>query len=257
MSKVTRFLNEHGILAIPLSILVICMAMPKSSGAYVALLMPLSIFSIGVIGFVRIRAWRQSGFLQRYSFPFVLHHKLRERHPKLSDSEIHQVLEGLRQFFFVCQLGSAVSKGVSFGMPSKVVDDAWHEFILMSREYTRFCDRAFGRYLHHTPAALSEESVKMGLWRTAYYLQTSSPNPAWATLYGLPLIFALDRVLSVEGGYFYDVDTFAALRPPPVKATDTDDALAYGAGVSFSSDGDGGGCGGDGGGGCGGGCGGG
>ena len=36
-------------------------------------------------------------------------------------------------------------------MPSKAVDEAWHEMILMTREYTEFCQRAFGRYLHHLP----------------------------------------------------------------------------------------------------------
>ena len=36
-------------------------------------------------------------------------------------------------------------------MPSKAVDEAWHEMILITREYTYFCERAFGRYLHHNP----------------------------------------------------------------------------------------------------------
>jgi hypothetical protein len=36
-------------------------------------------------------------------------------------------------------------------MPSRAVDDAWHEFILDSVAYTAFCDAAFGAYLHHTP----------------------------------------------------------------------------------------------------------
>ncbi len=36
-------------------------------------------------------------------------------------------------------------------MPSKIVDIAWHEFILRTREYTTFCHRAFGAYLHHSP----------------------------------------------------------------------------------------------------------
>lgn len=36
-------------------------------------------------------------------------------------------------------------------MPSQAVDEAWHEFILDSLSYTRFCDVAFGAYLHHTP----------------------------------------------------------------------------------------------------------
>jgi hypothetical protein len=35
--------------------------------------------------------------------------------------------------------------------PSALVDIGWHAFILHTREYTRFCYRVAGRYLHHAP----------------------------------------------------------------------------------------------------------
>ena len=35
--------------------------------------------------------------------------------------------------------------------PCKLVDEFWHQHILDSRNYNRFCARAAGRYLHHTP----------------------------------------------------------------------------------------------------------
>ena len=35
--------------------------------------------------------------------------------------------------------------------PPSAVDVAWHEMILQTREYTAFCERAFGGYLHHSP----------------------------------------------------------------------------------------------------------
>jgi hypothetical protein len=37
------------------------------------------------------------------------------------------------------------------GMPSKKVDDVWHQFILFTRDYFGFCDRFYGQYFHHTP----------------------------------------------------------------------------------------------------------
>ena len=33
----------------------------------------------------------------------------------------------------------------------ETVDPAWHAFMLHSQEYAAFCDRLFGRYLHHVP----------------------------------------------------------------------------------------------------------
>jgi hypothetical protein len=61
---------------------------------------------------------------------------------------MHLVMMGLKQYFQVCNLA-----GKQFvSMPSQVVDDAWHEFILFTRQYQIFCKGAFGRFLHHVPA---------------------------------------------------------------------------------------------------------
>lgn len=31
------------------------------------------------------------------------------------------------------------------------IDEMWHEFILVTKDYTEFCNRFFGKYLHHMP----------------------------------------------------------------------------------------------------------
>lgn len=206
-------------------------------------------------------------FLERYTFPFVLRDKLKERHPTLSDADVEQVLEGLRQFFGLCQHADAVQKGRSFGMPSKIVDDAWHELILMTREYARLCDGAFGGTLHHTPAALSAEPQRLGLLRTLQHL-SETPWKRWKTLNGMPLLFALDLALQVEGGFYYDAESFAALNKLRLetlgaggnKLIEHGGLLSCGGGGGGGDGGGGDGGGGDGGcggGGCGGGCGGG
>lgn len=35
--------------------------------------------------------------------------------------------------------------------PSKLIDEAWHTFMLFSREYTRYCQERFNQYIHHQP----------------------------------------------------------------------------------------------------------
>jgi hypothetical protein len=40
--------------------------------------------------------------------------------------------------------------------PSRRVDLVWHEFILFTRLYAKFCDTHFGRFIHHEPAALGQ-----------------------------------------------------------------------------------------------------
>ena len=74
---------------------------------------------------------------------------------------------GLRQFF----LAYLMSGKRYVSMPSQVADDLWHEFILYTRDYDAFCRRAFGVFLHHTPAVVLSEHRKSneGLRRVWWY----------------------------------------------------------------------------------------
>jgi hypothetical protein len=134
---------------------------------------------------------RRRAFIEGYEFPAALRAKLREK----LDNE-HQVigaLEGLRAWYLAC----LDARGETLGMPSRAVDVAWHEMILMTRTYHAFCDRAFGHYLHHSPEALMTESLDAGLART---------------LAAAPLLFAIDGELGVEDGYSWGARDIARLR---------------------------------------------
>ena len=56
---------------------------------------------------------------------------------------------GLRQWLRCA--GVALLDDKVIGMPSHAVDEAWHGFILCTARYARFCDDAYGRFLHHHP----------------------------------------------------------------------------------------------------------
>ena len=92
-------------------------------------------------------------------------------------------------------------------MPSQVIDDAWHEFILSTRIYEKFCAKALGSFLHHTPAeAMSTPTLAKGgikrAWRLACALDQINPkNPD-----RLPFIFALDGLLNIDNGFTYQLD---------------------------------------------------
>lgn len=40
--------------------------------------------------------------------------------------------------------------------PSKDVDEVWHNFILYTIEYAEFCQRYFGKFIHHVPKRRGE-----------------------------------------------------------------------------------------------------
>ena len=56
---------------------------------------------------------------------------------------------GLRQWLRCA--GAALRDGQVIGMPSRAVDESWHGFILCTALYARFCEAAYGRFLHHHP----------------------------------------------------------------------------------------------------------
>ncbi len=154
---------------------------------------------------------------------------------------------------------------------SQVADDLWHEFILYTREYDRFCRRAFGGFPHHTPAVVlgghrkKNEGLRRVWWYCCKYENIDPVHPR-----RLPLLFALDTKLNIPGGFVYHPQC-EALRRDGVAGTahcgadfsDSSidrssagfgDAGSDGSGHGGSSDGSGDGSGGgDGGGGCGGG----
>lgn len=64
---------------------------------------------------------------------------------------------GLRQWLRCC--APTLADRQTIGMPSHAVDEAWHGFILCTALYSVFCDRAYGRYLHHHPEGAAPYDV--------------------------------------------------------------------------------------------------
>lgn len=197
---------------------------------------------VGVPWFNSSRRLRRAEFIRTYRWPPGLLDRLSRKHPSLHRKETALVAHGLRHFF----LAYLMSGRQFVSMPSQVADDLWHEFILYTREYKSFCDKAFGAFLHHTPAVALGENQKDddGLWRVWWHCcREESINPRNPTR--LPLLFALDAKLKIPNGFVYQADG----EPWRKRKDNTDAGSCAGGGGGGSGTGDGGGCGG---GGCGG-----
>ena len=205
---------------------------------------------------------RRRQFIAQYAFPGGVAERLEKERPELSHVQRAQVMEGLRDWFQICREGLRQRAFVS--MPSTVVDDAWHEFILFTRDYIQFCEHAFGTYLHHSPAEGlgndAHDKLAVGLdrtWLVASDMEGIHPRAGER----LPRIFALDEMVGAAGGNVYSSDDFRTELAPLKKRGGLDSSIGAPAFVG-GSDGGGGhghGCGGSscgascGGGGCGGG----
>lgn len=153
-----------------------------------------------------LKAWETSArrqFVREASLPPFLAAKLQAAYPQLQPRDTDLVLRGLRQFF----MAHLRSDRSFVAMPSRLVDAAWHEFILHTQAYQQWCQAAFGGMLHHSPAEVLGRSAQRnnGLRRTWYWAcKEESINPRVPAR--LPLLFALDAKFGVEGGYRYVPD---------------------------------------------------
>ena len=152
---------------------------------------------------------RHQRFIAEFQFPAPLLARFTEEHEGAYSGDVDVVVDGLRQWFEVCRRA-----GNDFvAMPSEAVDAMWHEFILFTRAYGAFCDRAFGRFLHHTPTvalgaadpdvAIAEGQIRT--WLLACAVEDIDPDDPRR----LPWLFAADEQLGWAGGNRYNL---AAIR---------------------------------------------
>lgn len=166
---------------------------------------------------------RRAIYLESYPFPSTIKDEVRKQYPFLSDDQLALVLQGLRQYFQLCNLagkkfsirdGAIFSRIISLprnkrmvAMPSRVVDVAWHEFILSTRLYEEFCNNGIGRFLHHTPVTAAEtpqEVIDGGkeAWRVACeWEEIDQQSPS-----RLPFLFAIDTALDIPDGFKHSLD---------------------------------------------------
>lgn len=139
-------------------------------------------------------------YIRSFTFPRAIVEKARRRRPDLRNADWSLVEDALRDFF----MAYLRSGRRLVSMPSQIVDELWHEFILFTRNYAQFCQKAFGVFLHHTPAAaLSRRyDTNVGLrrvWWQCCKLEKMDPRAPTR----LPRLFAIDARLNLPDGYRY------------------------------------------------------
>jgi hypothetical protein len=74
---------------------------------------------------------------------------------KVSDEEAEDIFKETRKFLYICRM-----PGIFIPDDLLIVDEMWHNFILFTREYQRFCNEHFGAYIHHLPASKKEKELQ-------------------------------------------------------------------------------------------------
>ncbi|MGQ0774113.1 MAG: glycine-rich domain-containing protein [Pseudonocardiales bacterium] len=140
--------------------------------------------------------------IDSYEFPSGVRQRVRLKHSGLGAESMALVEAGLQQWFRIV----ARRPTARLSMPSMLVDDMWHEFMLHTRDYAAFCDAAFGRFLHHEPesamtpdqAAANRSRLLLVTLRLARQDEDGSPK--------LPLLFRVDHEVAPDGARRYVAD---------------------------------------------------
>jgi hypothetical protein len=74
-----------------------------------------------------------------------------------------------------------------FSMVNKQIDSLWHQFILFTREYQDFCNRYFGKFIHHSPSLpegdpkidLTKEKERAEKFFQIYFVTFGQPADLW------------------------------------------------------------------------------
>ena len=199
-----------------------------------------------IVGALFIVAWRRrerERYISAYVFQPGIRERVRKRYPHLDDEQLDLVFDALREYLHLCRKAGKRM----LAMPSQVVDVAWHEFILFTRNYQHFCRRGLGRFLHHTPAEAMKSPTEAGdgikrTWALACRRAGLDPAKAGA----LPLLFAIDGQLAIADGFRYALDCTHALAAAQGAAVYCGTHIGCGGGCGGGCSGSG--CSGDGGG---------
>jgi len=143
-------------------------------------------------------------FVYNYTFPQRVWDAPQKKYPHLKDSDITLVIKALKEYFAIAILAD----GKMVAMPSQVVDVAWHEFLLFTKEYQEFSNKAFGRFFHHypfennnIPSSKAKDSLQRA-WQYACLQEDINPDKPEK----IPFLFDIDRLLDIPDGLKYKIN---------------------------------------------------
>lgn len=85
--------------------------------------------------------------------PDLLIERFAQSH-KVPHAEARELFNEMKKFLCI----AASFPDMRFA-PNKKIDEMWHDFVLFTPDYHRFC-KIFGRYIHHVPSGPHPDSVK-------------------------------------------------------------------------------------------------
>lgn len=145
----------------------------------------------------------QLKYIKNYKFNGAILKCFHEKNPYLNSKDIKLVTQAMRDYFIITHN----AKGKMVAMPSEVVDEFWHTFILFTKEYHIFCEQSFAKFLHHTPTeVMKSPTIAFDGMKLAWRLSCELEKIDFKSPLELPFLFAIDEILNVPNGRKYTLD---------------------------------------------------
>ncbi|WP_069383896.1 hypothetical protein [Halomonas caseinilytica] len=65
--------------------------------------------------------------------------------------EAQEIFSEMKKFIFISAIAQKECIEFEIDEPILIIDKMWHQFILFTMDYERFCNKFFGKMLHHVP----------------------------------------------------------------------------------------------------------
>ncbi|MFT6036401.1 MAG: hypothetical protein ACI9XJ_001983, partial [Marivirga sp.] len=103
----------------------------------------------------------------------------------VSKEEAHAIFNETKKWLWLAAKASEEEKlSLSIDKPLLIIDEMWHNFILHTKQYQRYCMDKFKRFIHHEPtpsadkakyqeALASNPSLEIQKWKEKYQKQLS------------------------------------------------------------------------------------
>ncbi|WP_164478269.1 glycine-rich domain-containing protein [Mycolicibacterium stellerae] len=99
----------------------------------------------------------------RFEAPYVIE-KLVKNRTADSDAEAQMLFREAKRYLVLAQS----DRSTAWQMHSLRVDEAWHQFVLFTFQYADFCERHFGRFVHHAPSNSPSSGASSSVRRAAF-----------------------------------------------------------------------------------------
>ncbi|GAB3335866.1 hypothetical protein GCM10027429_18510 [Marivirga atlantica] len=117
-----------------------------------------------------------AGFMNRYN---------------VSEAEAEAIFEETKKWLWLAAKASEEEKfSLSIDKPLAIIDEMWHNFILHTRSYHKYCMEKFRKFIHHEPTSTKAKLA---------YQEKVSENPtaeikAWKDRYQKQLAYIYDNL---------------------------------------------------------------